>query len=242
MTAGSFPDGVTSTDNGSSYTITGAPTVTGLYVYSLTAVASGCSSTAVSGTIGAVSVAIAPPGAASTQTWVVGSQTWSAPLMKAQTGCTETTDFGSTNPPTSALYRTSGLNSGSGYLYNWKCLSENMNSDDDASLCPSPWRVPTMNDFVNLDKELGGTGANRENVSPSWIASTYLAKWGGDYHGYAMGLNVYAGGLIGYYTSRTTASGNSRYILWFTNAGAGAVAPRNTSQMSLGLEVRCVKD
>jgi uncharacterized protein (TIGR02145 family) len=228
-----FPTGVTGAASGSSYTISGTPTVTGTFGYSLTAAVGGCTSTAAAGTI--TVNAETPSGAASTQTWVVGNQTWSAPLMKKQTGCTETTNVGITNPPTVAYYRSSGLYSGSGYLYNWKCVN-----DYATQLCPSPWRVPTQTDFINLDKAFHGSGANRKGIDLDWITVNYISSWGGVYGGSAYGTTFGFPGTIAYYWSFMEASATSGCMMLFTTRGE--VFPQHTFNKYEGMQVRCIKD
>jgi hypothetical protein len=58
-----LPENVAGNANGSTYTISGTPAASGTFGYSLTAAASGCSSTAVAGTI---TVNAGPPGTVST--------------------------------------------------------------------------------------------------------------------------------------------------------------------------------
>jgi uncharacterized protein (TIGR02145 family) len=234
--SGSLPTGVsgTATTNAATYTISGTPTTattTGTYSYTVTAAnTNGCPSASISGTITVNH--LTPPGAASTQTWTIGNQTWSAYLKKAQTGCNATTNFGSAGVPASALYRSSGLYSESGYLYNWKCVN-----DYATQLCPSPWRVPTSADFVALDKALGGSGGY-ENASVTWVTSNYVTKWGGVYAGYGLYTSVYEGG----YSSSTWANsttGNNGYVMLFRNDGSKS--PLHNVAKSHGLLARCVK-
>jgi uncharacterized protein (TIGR02145 family) len=193
---------------------------------------SGCTSSSIAGTMTVVSSL----DATSTKTWTIGAQTWSAPLVKAQTGCVQTTDFGtSTTPPTLvAYYRSSGLYSGSGYLYNWICVI-----GYGYLLCPSPWRVPTTADFVTLDIALGGSGSLRNDEDPNWINSNYIVKWGGAYGGYGFSTDVSGAGAEARYHS-ATQSGNVANGLTVTTAGR--VYPTATHwRSSMGLQVRCVK-
>jgi uncharacterized protein (TIGR02145 family) len=239
---GSFPTGVTGAADGSSYTISGTPTAAGTFSYSLTAAVGGCTSTAAAGTL--TVNAGTPSGAASTQTWVVGNQTWSAPLKKAQAGCIASTDFGYTNPPTTAYYRSSGLYSGSGYLYNWKCVSENSNSANATSLCPSPWRVPTQTDFSDLDKAfVGGTGDNRSEVDQSWITANYINAWGGVYGGFTSNYGIYDTTHVAYYWSQTVSPQSPKNLAYYMRyTYVGAVSVRVTANQYFGYQVRCVKD
>jgi uncharacterized protein (TIGR02145 family) len=236
-TVGDFPAGVTGTPSGTpsgtSYTISGMPTEPGTFGYSLTATvaATGCTSAAAVGTI-TVNVGT-PPGAASTQTWVIGTQTWSAPLQKAQTGCTAVNDLGTTNPPTSALYRSSDLYSESGYLYNWKCVN-----DYATQLCPSPWRVPEPDDFINLDKALGGDGENRR-ADPEYVLSTYGEIMGTLWGGYAIGPDLHEPGTNTSQWSSEDYSDEAAYAAGWNKTGT--VHTKMPADKYRGYQVRCVK-
>jgi uncharacterized protein (TIGR02145 family) len=187
MTGGSFPTGVTGAASGSSFTISGTPSATSTRGYTLTTTVGGCASSSTAGTMTVVS---SIQGVASTQTWVIGAQTWSAPLKKAQAGCTQTTDFGSiTNPPMTAYYRSSELyNSSSGYLYNWNCVN-----DYGYLLCPSPWRVPSNTDIGALHTALGGVNSYtpvQYTMPDGWIVAKYGTAWGGVFAGVGLGADV----------------------------------------------------
>jgi uncharacterized protein (TIGR02145 family) len=179
-----------------------------------------------------------PPGAASTQTWVVGAQTWSAPLRKAQAGCTSATDFVYEYPLTVAYYRSSNLYTGSGYLYNWKCVNEQQ-----ANLCPSPWRVPAKADFVALDIALGGDGSARNNVETvAWINSTYTAKWGAVYGGVVDGSSITGGGEKASFYSHEEYSTTGGYSLTVDiKPSYTMVLPVGWLPKYMGAQVRCVR-
>jgi uncharacterized protein (TIGR02145 family) len=163
---------------------------------------------------------------------VIGTQTWSASLKKAQPGCTAVADLGGDEPPAVAYYRSSDLFEGSGYLYNWKCV------DDYATqLCPSPWRVPTRVDFINLDKGLGGTGLNR-NTTSAFVASTYVSLWGGVYGGYADAWAINNSGSGALYWSITLDEGTPYYL--FYDSYGGVYPSHHIGQRRGGFQVRCV--
>jgi uncharacterized protein (TIGR02145 family) len=234
-TDGSFPSNVIGTPSGSppgtSYTISGTPTQTGKFGYVLTATVNGCTSTAASGTI-TVTVT-PPPDVASTNTWTVGTQIWSDALKKAQPGCSGTSNFGEGNVTNAYYYPRDN-----GYWYNWVCVNGNSNSANTNSLCPSPWRVPTVWDFIALDQAFGGDGSNRtDNIS--YISTNYISTWGGAYNGYISGTLVVPGSY-GYYWTSTYAGDNGAYSLQFyTN---GSVRPQNVYGTNRGVQVRCVRD
>jgi hypothetical protein len=76
-----------------------------------------------------------------TDTWTCGSQTWSG-LLRNAAGCTSMSALSTSNPPP-AQYKDNGTTYG--YYYNWTCVN-----DYATTLCPSPWRVPTLTDFNTL--------------------------------------------------------------------------------------------
>jgi hypothetical protein len=78
--------------------------------------------------------------AASTRTWVYGDQTWSDAIQIPD--CDKTSFLNSYTEPSCRNY-TSGENTW--YYYNWPYVAQHA-----ASLCPSPWRVPTHADHITL--------------------------------------------------------------------------------------------
>jgi uncharacterized protein (TIGR02145 family) len=236
--SGSLPAGVNGNASSNSYTISGTPSATGKYNYTVTATYSpgGCTATS-SGTI-TVKANCAPDASATpTVCAVVGSQQWSNPRSVVPVGCTSATNLGSANPPTTAYYRSTGLYSGSGYLYNWKCVNERA-----TILCPSPWRVPTSNDFCTLDKVLFGTSSctGRSNAALSDITDKYVTAWGGVYGGFASSSSdIINPGSEADYWSSTGKDNISAYGMYF-NTG-GNVYPQSTSVSRAGYQVRCVK-
>jgi len=49
-------------------------------------------------------------------------------------------------------------------------------------LCPYPWRVPTQQDFIDLDRAMGGSGNDR-NSTLSFITENYINRWYGAFGG-----------------------------------------------------------
>jgi hypothetical protein len=233
---GSLPAGVSGAASGLVYTISGTPSATGTYGYTVTASHTNGCSTTTAGTL-TVNIPPTPPSAASTRTWVIGTQTWSDAIKAKPSGCTETTNFGTTDPPTTAYYWTSGLQSGSGYLYNYKCLNENA-----ASLCPSPWHVPLIADFVTLDIALGGTGENRWGVGAAWIQTNLIERWGGVFSGYANGTVISEKGTaIAYFANELNQYNMVGHL--YTNAEWTSVETtgNTVSYRRYGAQIRCVR-
>jgi uncharacterized protein (TIGR02145 family) len=179
-----------------------------------------------------------PPHAASTQTWVIKSadgsinQTWSDAIHIPE--CNKKT-FEDSYTTTECRSYTSGNNTW--YYYNWSYVNAKA-----AVLCPSPWRVPTPDDFVNLDIALGGDGSNRLGIDLSWITANYINVWGGSYGGIVAKDYVDWQGQLAIYWSNMNADAYWAYKLEFgyDNTLRG-VYPVQTVQQFSGLQVRCVK-
>jgi uncharacterized protein (TIGR02145 family) len=169
-----------------------------------------------------------PPHAASTQTWTIGTQTWSDAIHIP--ACDKEDFENSETDPRCRSYTHEGTTY---YYYNWPYTDLNA-----ADLCPSPWRVPTTDDFVALDIALGGTGEERYDEDPSWVNANYINKWGGSYGGFAHGSSMLNVGSHGDYWS-STKHGTTAYLLHF-NSG-GTIYPQNDSNRVNGFQVRCVK-
>jgi uncharacterized protein (TIGR02145 family) len=110
-------------------------------------------------------------------------------------------------------------------------------------LCPAPWRVPTEQDFVNLDLALGGTGENRS--SDATILAKYMDAtiWGGIYGGYTTSYsNDYGqGNSVNYWSSKKSASGVQ--CLYLVSYGSyNYIHPKYISNNNDGYFLRCVKD
>jgi uncharacterized protein (TIGR02145 family) len=111
-----------------------------------------------------------PQYAASAKTWKVSNQIWSDYINDP--ACGNTTLTSSTTNPYCRSYA-SGTNTW--YYYNWPYVNANKDR-----LCPSPWHVPTMNEFAALDLNIGGDGqSHSENAQ--WMNEHYVALWGANF-------------------------------------------------------------
>jgi hypothetical protein len=154
-----------------------------------------------------------PPNAASTQTWVFGEQTWSDAIQIPD--CNKTDFTNDYNNPQCRSYTSDKLR----YYYNWAYVNQNA-----ATLCPSPWRVPSQADFNML-------------VSNT-TASTLHSDWG--FGGYCMSSgSVSYQGTSAYYWSSTenSSSTNNAYFLSYTSS---IFYSQDNTYKNSGLQVRCV--
>ena len=162
---------------------------------------------------------------ATTQTWKVGAQTWSDAVEA--TGCNKTT-FNGNNPD---------CRSNPGYkgdLFSWYAVDSYKNQ-----LCPDGWRVPTRQDFIDLDIALGGKGYTQYTPSHR---DKYLNNWGGVYGGLcdSYGTLGYQGSDASYWVQSEEYSSSSAYILLFDSIGY--ISPDGSSiTKNYGLSLRCVK-
>jgi predicted secreted protein len=152
------------------------------------------------------------PIAASTQTWVFGSQTWSDRIVASPSNCTQT-DVLSTSDYSATQYKIYGGR----YYYTWQCAYNNR-----ASFCPSPWRMPSSTDFDTLFRS-----ADYETLEDAWGLSSF-------YYDESSHSSFGGTSLWGSEDFNTMTA-----LSFFYNRGIVAVAWA-TSKYS-GLEVRCVK-
>ncbi len=173
-----------------------------------------------------------PPYARTTSTWVVGSQIWSDVINVPD--C-DKTDF---NGGTTSTQRIDCRNNGSyGYLYSWPYVRDNGTT----ILCPDGWRVPTKDDFIALDKALGGSGANYQKVAT--LRAAYENTWGAEYGGYANGSSLSYTGSEAYYWSQTKGSANQYAFRLTIFKSNNNVSPQDGNGSTFhGLVVRCVKN
>ncbi|MCL2417121.1 MAG: Ig-like domain-containing protein [Bacteroidales bacterium] len=160
-------------------------------------------------------------GFATNQTWTVGNQIWSDAVTA--TGCDKTNFYGVSNNSFNADCRSNPNFPGD--LFSWCAVMRFQ-----AELCPAPWRVPTVQDFRNLDITLGGSGYNR--TDPNFIIK-YVSDWGLPFSG-----RSYSDGTLtlqGTHTIYWTLAG-----AWVINA-SGGIGTSGTLRYH-GSALRCVRD
>jgi len=120
-----------------------------------------------------------------------------------------------------------------GTLFSWQAVY-NLREE----LCPYPWRVPTREDFRDLDLAMGGTGNFRTNTA--FINANFIARWGGEFRG---GCNA-TGQLFGqdswaYYWSQSEDGADGGFLLRFSSGGI--INPQHWSSKFNGFPLRCVQ-
>jgi uncharacterized protein (TIGR02145 family) len=109
------------------------------------------------------------------------------------------------------------------------------------TLCPSPWRVPTAEDFCTLDKTLFGTSTCANRSSATGIDTYSGSLWGGTYGGACNSQGErYGQGTNAYYRSSTDYDSSDAYHLYY-NVSSNLLFPLDTNRKAYGLQVRCVK-
>jgi len=101
-------------------------------------------------------------------------------------------------------------------------------------LCPYPWRVPTHENFINLDIAMGGTGYLRTDLD--FVNTNYVTRWGGAFGGWSNADGTLNGqGFWGFYWSR---SEDGALLPFDTN---GNINPQSWGNRDGGLTLRCVR-
>ena len=162
---------------------------------------------------------------ATAQTWTIGAQMWSDAVQA--TGCNKIA-FDGNNPDcrSNPDYK--------GDLFSWYAVDSYK-----SQLCPSGWRVPTRQDFIDLDIALGGTGNNR-NSDVTTVAK-YLNTWDGVYGGACIADGALDNqGLTAYYWSQLENGTNNAYSLAYSSGGS--IYPQNYNYKLYGFTLRCVQE
>ncbi|MDR3133097.1 MAG: fibrobacter succinogenes major paralogous domain-containing protein [Prevotellaceae bacterium] len=207
---GSLSAGINFTRTSNTMTLSGTPTTVGAHTYLLEARNSTCASFA-NGTITVVGIEWPPYSGDGAQSFTCSSgQTWSGVLRNPVAGCASVTALTTTNPPP-AEYKPSDR-----YYYNWTCVNTAA-----AALCPSPWRVPTQDDFNAL--------VSCTNYS------AIISKWG--YGGLVNGSTISGESNYGYLWSSDSASTDSAYFLLYYSGAM--IIPSDAK--TYGFQVRCVR-
>lgn len=170
----------------------------------------------------------------STDEWVVGNQIWSDAVVA--TRCKKNQfDGGSADSSYKVDCRAS---EGFGDLFSWEAV--NLHS---AELCPRGWRIPTREDFFDLDIALGGNGSGGTGDAMAYydVWGRYLSEWGAQPAGYARTENpdVVFPGAVACYWTQTEVDPDAAFYLYVYS---GRVYPQYNESKALGMSVRCVTE
>lgn len=150
----------------------------------------------------------------SDRTWKVGNQEWSDAITASK--CQKETFYGKSSNQYNADCRKN--KQGYGDLFSW-CAVVRFQKQ----LCPHPWRVPTVDDFIALDKALGGNGEGRalevygRKVN---LLEEYLNTWGGAFGGRCNGGGSLANqGSDGGYWSQSEDNAGDGFGVSFGSRG-----------------------
>ncbi|MCL2416668.1 MAG: fibrobacter succinogenes major paralogous domain-containing protein [Bacteroidales bacterium] len=139
-------------------------------------------------------------------------------------------------------------NNFTGHYFSWCAV---MRFADE--LCPAPWRVPSREDFIDLDLNLGGTGANR-NVAEgtatgaitlgyfsSTAANSPQSRWGGARF---TGLGGQLGAQNSRYWSSTETIGSTGVLnnAFHLHFNVNSVNPQEGHGKTNAMAVRCVRN
>jgi uncharacterized protein (TIGR02145 family) len=169
---------------------------------------------------------------ATNQTWIIGSQEWSDAVQV--TYCSGKTTF---NGNTIDCRSNPGQK---GDLFSWHTVFEHQDG-----LCSDGWRVPTVQDFIDLDIALGGNGENRlqEAVNGHSLETQlgwYLNDWGGAYGGGCGSSGMlYGQSSWALYWSSLEQDANHAFRL--TLVTLGHVRPQSWGPKNDGYSLRCVR-
>ena len=165
-------------------------------------------------------------------TWPVGTQVWSDAVMAERARGKSTYGDGATDADGRLIDCIE--NGDYADLFSWGVVNKYGDY-----MCPGDWRVPTMDDFVTLDKALGGTGINYQWDNE--LVAKYGADWGLEYCGMVNASNntLADQGAAGTCWS-DTRDGTTDYY-YYHRVHILQVQPVSRSSPNQGSAVRCVK-
>jgi uncharacterized protein (TIGR02145 family) len=153
-------------------------------------------------------------------------QIWSDAVTA--TACNKTTFDGGTKENYNADCRSNADYPGD--LFTW-CAVIRFKDE----LCPDPWRVPTREDFVDLNKALGGQGKDGDGD-----VDLYIKAWGGAWSGFCNASGtVSTHGTFALYWSQTEISptnGNKLHVF-----SSGQIYALSSFEKNAGFTLRCIR-
>ena len=122
-----------------------------------------------------------------------------------------------------------------GDLFSWRAVAEVKN------ICPEGWRVPTRQDFIDLDIAMGGPGLNRPDneTNSQFVNENYISRWGGAFGGYCTsdGTITALGSCANYWSKSENEDLGGR--LYFSVDGL--ITPQRWGSKYYGFPLRCIR-
>jgi len=170
-----------------------------------------------------------------TQEWTISgngiTQIWSDAVTAS--GCQKTTFNGGTWDPPNFNADCRSNPGFPGDLFSWCAVIRFQDQ-----LCPAPWRVPTREDFRDLDIAMGGTGNSRTDLD--FVNSNYITRWGGAFGGncHFDGTLWNQGSWASYWSQTENDATYGRHLSFNSN---GIIYPQDWSRKNDGFSLRCVR-
>lgn len=166
---------------------------------------------------------------ATNQEWTIGNQIWSDAVQTSVCSGRSPSTFETGNSMNSCANCRSNPGQ-KGDFFSWCAI---MRFADE--LCPSPWRVPTKDDFLELVLALDGEETERFNNTP--VRNRLLNDWGGSYVSYIYN----PAGMLQQSDAVYWTQSETNHSLFFCSGGwidrQSLEVPHN-----YGAALRCVRD
>ncbi|MDR0582043.1 MAG: fibrobacter succinogenes major paralogous domain-containing protein, partial [Prevotellaceae bacterium] len=227
-----LPTGVSGAWASNVYTISGTATGSGTYSYTVTTTnGNGCTNAKATGNITVLLPAVCVPktltlgtvGRTNSNTYKRNGITVAAPVTASY--CDKATYAGGS----SGAYQVDCRNNTTtdlGHLFSWCLVVQYADK-----LCPSPWRVPSRNDFCNyagLGNECTGNTSVIRYGMEGWLHGGYSTREG----------ELNRQDSYGYYWSATEADSDRRYSLQLEGS---TTSPATLYNIGYGFSLRCVR-
>jgi len=173
----------------------------------------------------------------SASTWVVGAQTWSAPVVAANCNDNTFVTWDGSNYANDCRYSQNNSNyANSGNIFTW-CLAAFYG----AQLCPYPWRMPDSEDFCILARFVSNSASCSPPAGQTWYEQLE-SLWSPSYPGVvSSGSFVAVNDFTGYWCVNATATGVG-YYTQLSKSNKGMYNERTVNTSTSGMQVRCVMD
>ncbi len=169
---------------------------------------------------------------ATNQEWIVGNKIWSDAVQTSICSGRSPSEF-ETGNSTNGCANCRSNPGQKGDFFSWCAVQRYAET-----LCPSPWRVPTKDDFLELVLVLDGE--ETERFKNTAVRNRLLNDWGGNYTGFIHpALGVTMQNSNGFYWTQS----DTNHTLFFCTGGwIDREAYADGYEHSIGAAVRCVRD